>query len=183
MKIVPAPVLVTAVVVFVCTLHLPAAPAVAGELSLRAARPPSAAERRHMERWHRAWTDEAAPVARAFASLARLARRRGNPDLRPRCLELSRALLDLDRERVLPAPDPAADLHLRAGLRELTRAAVTCLTKRPYAARHALGEAEARFRQVDLVLGAYDLEPKPFGPGRAGGRERSRSSGLAPSLQ
>lgn len=167
MKIVP---ILVVMIVIVPTLYLPGSPAVAGELSLRAARPPSASELLRMERWHRAWREEAAPVASSFASLAREARRRGSPDLRPRCLELARTLLALDRERVLPVPAPAADLHLRGGLRALTRATVTCLTKRPYAARHALSEAEVHFRHAELVLGAYGLEPVPFGPGKDSGR-------------
>lgn len=156
------------------TGHPAASASDAGEPSLRAARPPSASELQRMERWHRAWREEAALVAQSFASLDRLARRRGSPDLRPRCLELTRALLDLDRDRVLPAPDPAADLHLRGGLRALTRAAVTCLTKRPFAARHALAEAGDRFRQVELVLRSYGLEPGPFDPGTASGRQPPR---------
>lgn len=151
--------LISTLVLILIAAHWTALGAGAAELELRLARPPSASERDAMERWYRLWRTEAGPVERSFGALARLARKGGSPDLRPRCLELGEALLELDRERVLPAPNPAVDLHLRDGLRALTRAAVTCLTKRPYKARHALAEAETRFRQVARVLRTYDLEP------------------------
>lgn len=132
----------------------------AQELALTPAERPSAPERERVERWHRAWREEVAPLERAMASVVALARRPGRPDLRRPCLALGRALLDLDRERVLPAPDPAADLHLRRGLRALTRAAITCLTDRPYAARHAVSEGAGSFRQMRAILARYDLGPE-----------------------
>lgn len=121
---------------------------------------PSVLEQRRMELWHRTWRREAAPLLGATASLEALARRPGRPDLRPSCLALGRALLDLDRERLLPVPDAAADLHLRRGLSALTRAAVTCLTKRPYAARGAVAEGAGSLRQMRAVLAGYGLGPE-----------------------
>lgn len=129
-------------------------------LVLAPAERPSVLEQRRMELWHRTWRREAAPLLGATATLEDLARRPGRPDLRPSCLALGRALLDLDRERLLPVPDAAADLHLRRGLRALTRAAVTCLTKRPYAARGAVAEGAGSLRQMRAVLAGYGLGPE-----------------------
>ncbi|HSL82900.1 MAG TPA: hypothetical protein VLF66_08995 [Thermoanaerobaculia bacterium] len=127
---------------------------------LAPAEPLSALSRARMARWHAAWRDEAEGLLRATAALADLAGRPGRPDLRPPCLALGGALLELDRERLLPAPDAAVDLHLRRSLRALTRAAVTCLTERPYAARAAVAEGAGGLRQVRAVLARYSLRPE-----------------------
>lgn len=152
-----------ALVGLVAVAALPAAAAAAGVHEpepapvLAPAEPPSALERARMARWHADWRREAEPLLRATSALATLARRPGRPDLRPPCLALGGALLELDRERLLPAPDPAVDLHLRRSLSALTRAAVTCLTKRPYAARAAVAEGAGGLRQVRAVLARYGL--------------------------
>lgn len=169
MRPVPAAALVGLVAVAALPAAAPAgAPEPAPRLILVPAEPPSALERARMARWHAAWRQEAAPLLRATSALAAIAQRPGRPDLRPSCLALAGALLELDRERLLPAPDPAVDLHLRRSLRALTRAAVTCLTKRPYAARAAVAEGAGGLRQVRAVLARYGLEPAPGkgGPGR-----------------
>lgn len=153
----PAP---AVVIIIAAAAQLAALAAGAQELTLVPAQRPSALEQERMERWHREWRQEAAPLERATATLAALARRPGRPDLRPPCLDLGRALLDLDRERLLPAPDPAADLHLRRGLRALARAAITCLTERPYAARQAVAEGARSLRQMRAILAVYGLEPR-----------------------
>lgn len=152
----------TLLLIFVAGFLVSAAPAAAGEPGpvaegppFRAAPPPSALERAQVERWHRAWRVEAAALERAFDAAIRAAEARDDRALRPRCLTLAGAVLDLDRSRILPAPDRAADLHLRRGLRHVARAAVTCLTKRPYAARYALEQAADAFAQAWRVLDRY----------------------------
>lgn len=142
----------------VVTALATAAPLPVEEPLWRAAAGPTPLERQRMAAWHRAWLEEAAPVERSFRALHRAAAGETPVALRPHCLALAEDLLDLDRRRVLPVPDPAADLHLRRGLRELGQAAVTCLGKRPYATRQALAEAASALRHVDRILGPYGLE-------------------------
>jgi len=154
---------------------LAAAPLWSAEPLLRASSPPSALERERVAGWHRTWAEEAAPVVRAFRSLHRAADGETPVALRPHCLALAEDLLDFDRRRVLPAPEPAVDLYLRRGLRELDQAAVACLTKRPYATRRALAEAAGAFREVELLLAPYGLELAPALHRRQdGGRKEAR---------
>lgn len=125
----------------------------------RVAPPPSALERARIEYWYRVWRREGAAVERSFSAALVAAETGGDRALRLRCVALAGALLDLDRPRVLPVPDRAADLHLRRALRHLARAAVTCLTKRPYAARHALEQAAEALAQARRVLRRYGVAP------------------------
>jgi hypothetical protein len=99
---------------------------------------------------------------RAFAATVRTVEAGDDGALRPRCLALAGALLDLDRPRVLPVPDRAADLHVRRALHHLARASVTCLTERPYAARDALRRAADAFGQARRVLRRYRPAAEPL---------------------
>lgn len=130
-----------------------------GASALRPASPPTPLERARVRRWLEVWQEEAAPLETAFSEALRSLEAESHGGLRPRCVELAGALLELDRARVLPAPDRAADLHLRRGLHQLARAAVTCLTERPYAARDALRRAAEAFRQARRVLRRYRQKP------------------------
>lgn len=174
----PVTTLTVSAAAFVVSL-LAASPAVGEEPLLTASRPPSALERARMESWHRTWIEEGAPADRSFRALHRAAAGETPVALRPHCLALAEDLLELDRRRVLPVPDPATDLHFRRGLRELTQAAVACLGKRPYATRQALSEAERAFREADLLLKSFGLELQPAsGAWPAGsGREGSGTGG------
>lgn len=155
---------------------LAASPVAGAEPVLRASAPPSAAERERMASWHRSWEEEAAPVARAFGSLRSAAAGETPISLRPYCLALAEGLLALDRRRVLPAPHPATDFHLRRALRQLDQAAFACLAKRPYATDQALSWAARAFREVDRSLAAYGIElaPRLHGSPRHGGRKEAR---------
>lgn len=133
---------------------------------LRPAAPPSELERVRMERWRRSWRQEAAALDRAFRAALRTAAEGSDRDLRARCTPLAGALLELDRKRVLPVPERAADLYLRRGLRALTHAAVACLTARPYAARGKLREAREAFRSAERVLRRYGSVPVGPAPAR-----------------
>lgn len=136
--------------------------------AVRRAPPPSPLERARVMRWHDAWREEAAGLERTFAAAVRAEEAGDDDGLRPHCVALAGALLELDRPRVLPVPDRAADFHVRRALRHLTRAAVTCLTERPYAARHALEQARDAFGQARRVLRRYRLpadEPREPVPG------------------
>lgn len=128
---------------------------------LRPAAPPSALERARMERWRRAWREESEGLERAFDTAHRAA---GAPESgrRAHCAPLAEAMLAIDRERILPVPDPAADLHLRRGLRAATLAAVDCLEGRPYAARGKLRRAAAALSWVERRLRRY--RPRPPRP-------------------
>lgn len=121
----------------------------------RAAPAPSPLERARIARWHRAWREEAATLERSFDAVLRAVARGDDRALPPRCVALAGAVLDLDRPRVLPVPDRAADLHLRRALRHVARGALTCLTRRPYAARHAFEQAADAFAQARRVLDRY----------------------------
>ena len=155
---------------------LAATPAPAAEPILRASAPPSAAERESMASWQRSWEEEAAPVVRAFRALRSAAAGETPISLRPYCLALAEGLLDLDRRRVLPAPHPATDFHLRRALRQVDQAAFACLTKRPYATHQALAWAARAFREVDRSLVAYGIElaPRLQEPSGQGGRKEAR---------
>lgn len=138
---------------------LPPAPALdeAPPAPLLRRSPPSPLEQARMERWYDLWRSEAGAVERSFRDAAEAAKPGSGIPLRPRCLALAGALLDVDRERVLPVPDRAADLHLRRALRHLTRAAVACLTERPYETVGALHRAGSAFRHAGTVLRRYGL--------------------------
>jgi hypothetical protein len=123
--------------------------------AVRSAPPPTPLERARVLRWHDTWREEAGALDRAFAAAVRSVEAGEDGALRARCVELAGALLDLERPRVLPVPDRAADLHVRRALRHLARAAVTCLTERPYAARHALEQAGDAFGQAHRILRRY----------------------------
>lgn len=136
----------------------------AGEPSpvFRPARPPSKVALHRMERWHEVWRSRAGTLERAVEALA------GNGREAPRmpeekCTELAAALLDLDRRAVLPVPESAVSLHLERGLRLLTRTAITCITRRRYAARRALLEARRSFAQAERLLRRYELGPANLG--------------------
>lgn len=125
-----------------------------GAVVLRSAAPPTALERARFERWHRAWREETAAFRPAFAAAVRAAAG-SDRQLRPHCAPLAASILGVDRGRVLPAPEPAADLHLRRALRAVTLAAVSCLRGRPYAARGRLRAAGEEFRRVERLLRRY----------------------------
>ncbi len=134
---------------------------------LRPSAPPSALERARFDRWHRAWREETADFRRAFAATVRAAAG-SDRQLQPYCAPFAEAVLGIDRGRVLPVPDPAADLHLRRALRAATLAAVSCLRGRPYAARGRLRAAGADFGRVEHLLRRY-RRPGPAGErGEAG---------------
>jgi hypothetical protein len=125
---------------------------------IRPAAPPSALERARMERWRRAWREESRGLDRAIALALRAAevvpaRRRAH------CEPLAEVMLGIDRDRVLPVPDPVADLHLRRALEQATRAAVDCLDRRPYAARGRLRRASADLAAVERRLERYRARP------------------------
>jgi hypothetical protein len=125
--------------------------------AMRPAPPPSPLDRARVMRWRDAWREEAAGLERTFSAAVQASEARDDDGLRPRCVALAGALLELERPRVLPVPDRAADLHVRRALRHLTRAAVACLSERPYAARHALEQARDAFGQARRVLRRYRL--------------------------
>lgn len=124
-------------------------------LRLRTAPPPTELERARVERWDRRWREEAGDLERGVATASRAVEAGDYDRLEAGCSPLARALLELERPRVLPVPDRAADLHVRRALRHLSRAALTCLTRRPYAARHALGQAAEAFAEARRVLLRY----------------------------
>lgn len=151
-----------------CLVLALAAPAAGAEeapdaVVLRPAAPPSAVERARMERWRRVWREESDGLDRAFATAHRAA---DVPESgrRAYCAPLAEAMLAIDRERVLPVPDPAADLHLRRGLRTATLAAVDCLAGRPYAARGKLRRAAGELSAMERRLRRY--RPRPRRPPR-----------------
>lgn len=123
--------------------------------ALRAAPPPTELERARVERWDRRWRDEAGDLERSFAAASRAVEAGDYRRLESGCAPLARALIELDRPQILPVPDRAADLHVRRALRHLARAALTCLTRRPYAARHALEQAADAFAEARRVLRRY----------------------------
>lgn len=125
-----------------------------GAVVLRPAAPPTALERARFDRWYRAWREETAAFRPAFAAAVRAAAG-SDRQLRPHCAPLAASILGVDRGRVLPAPEPAADLHLRRALRAVTLAAVSCLRGRPYAARGRLRAAGNEFRRVERLLRRY----------------------------
>lgn len=140
----------------------------AGEetLVLRPARRPSKVRLHLMERWIETWRSRGGPLERAVDALD--PEGRGAPRMERRvCLDLAGALLELDRGTVLPAPDAAVSFHVERGLRRLTRTAITCITRRPYAARRALEEARGSFTQAARLLERYEV-----GPGNLGGLAR-----------
>lgn len=130
-----------------------------GSPTFRRTAPPSDLERARVEHWEEVWRAEAGALEESFEAALRAAETSDDRGLRPRCVALAGAVLELERPRVLPVPDRAADLHLRRALRHLTRAAVTCLTKRPYAARRALEQAAEAFAQARRVLRRYRRAP------------------------
>lgn len=130
--------------------------------SVRPSDRPSKLELHFVQRWLEDWRRSAGPVERAVAALGPDGR--GAPQLdKPACMDLAAALLELDRRAVLPAPDAAVSLHLERGLRRLTRTAVTCLTRRRYAARRALEEARDAFGEAERLLRRYELEAGTLG--------------------
>ena len=156
------PLRIVSALLLAATALLPTAPAPAEEpreaVVIRPAAPPSALERARMERWRRAWREESRGLDRAFATALRAADVPA-PRLRAHCAPLAEAMLGMDRKRVLPVPDPVADLHLRRALHQATRAAVDCLGKRPYAARGRLRRAAADLEAVEHRLERY--RPRP----------------------
>ena len=157
----------TALVLLISLLFAPLAPAAdagaeadpgrkrPGEaVVLRPAAPPSALEQARFDRWYRAWRQETTDFRRAFAATVRAAAG-SDRQLQPYCAPFAEAVLGIDRRRVLPVPDPAADLHLRRALRAATLAAVSCLRGRPYAARGRLRAAGADFDRVERLLRRY----------------------------
>lgn len=145
------------------------APAADGEATviLRPAAPPSAIEQARFERWYRAWREETATFRPTFAAAVRAAAG-SDRELRPHCEPLAASVLGVDRDRVLPAPEPAADLHLRRALRAVTLAAVSCLRGRPYAARGRLRTAGDEFRRVERLLRRYRRPGAPRDEREAG---------------
>ena len=81
------------------------------------------------------------------------------PELVPYCRRLARELLDLDRESLFPAPDLAADLHLKHGLDLFAEAAVACVHQRWAATDYYLAEADHAMHYLDLVLRRYQQAP------------------------
>lgn len=147
-------------------------------VALRPAAPPSALERARFDRWYRAWREETTEFRRAFAATVRAAAG-SDRQLQPYCAPFAEAVLGIDRGRVLPMPDPAADLHLRRALRAATLAAVSCLRGRPYAARGRLRAAGAAFDRVERLLRRY-RRAGPAGERSAAGAALAPSSGRKP---
>ena len=81
------------------------------------------------------------------------------PELVPYCRRLARELLALDRESLFPAPNLAADLHLKHGLDLFAAAAVACVHQRWAATDYYLAEADQAMHYLDLVLHRYRAEP------------------------
>ncbi|MFP3938733.1 MAG: hypothetical protein ACLF0P_00355 [Thermoanaerobaculia bacterium] len=124
--------------------------------ALRLSDRPSKLELHFVQRWLEDWRRSAGPVELAVADLRPDGR--GAPHLeKAACMDLAAALLELDRRAVLPAPDAAVSFHLERGLRRLARTAVTCLTRRRYAARRALEEARGAFGEAERLLRRYEL--------------------------
>lgn len=122
------------------------------------AREPADSQRR-METWNRRWHRQVEPVHRAAEELkAALAQRSWRP-VRGECRQLGRALEELERDDVLPAPNYAVHRHLVRYLHHLTRATVACLGGRPAAVAPELRKAlQARYH-ASLALRRWDLSP------------------------
>ena len=118
---------------------------------IRPAAPPGALQVARVDRWRRAWRDEARGFERAFAGALRAAAG-SDRELAAHCAPLAESILAIDRSRVLPVPHPAADLLVRRGLRAATMAAVSCLRGRPYAARGRLRAARADLLRARRLL-------------------------------
>ena len=119
-----------------------------------------------MARWHRRWTEATAPLAGlldAIDSPDGDGAGRADPVApvadRAWCRGLARELLALDRERALPVPVYAADLHVRRALDRLMAGAVACLEGRYHASAHHVGRALERFGEAAFVLRPYGVEP------------------------
>lgn len=139
-------------------------PSEPSEIVLRPAARPSRIDLARYERWKRVWEDEAGSFDRAFEAALRAAAGTDR-DLVAHCSPLAAAILAVDRRRVLPAPDRAADLCLRRALHAAALAAVACLGDRPYAARGKLREARDELactaRRLRRFRRAVEPAPEP----------------------
>lgn len=120
-------------------------------------------DRASMEEWHRRYVRLAAPVKKALGEV--LAARRGHLPHRalPHCRRLLRELQRFRRqareERLLPLADAAADLHLKRLYLRLEDAGRACTEERWGATEEHLRQAGLAFRQAELVLARWGLEP------------------------
>lgn len=130
-----------------------------GEIVIRPAAKPAPERQRAMERWHRTYREQMEPVDRALAGLEEATLRTRPPAWLPHCRRLGRALADLDREKVFPAPEYSVHSHLETTLGYLQRTAVACLEKRWTAVPHQMRKAAGARSQAALSLRRFGLEP------------------------
>lgn len=127
-------------------------------IELRRADRPSDEELRRVERWHERWRRQVVPIDRLLGGLGRTGQ---EPPVGRRswCRALAEALLELDRESVLPVPSYAAGRSLRRGLDLLGQGAVACLEGRVYAASDLVDRAQRAFGDAAVVLRPYGVAP------------------------
>jgi hypothetical protein len=113
---------------------------------------PEAAE---MAAWRGELRRQLAPLAAPLARLLAVRKVARPPAVVPRCRELAAALATVDRERLFPAPDLAADLHLKHALALLGAATAACADGRFAATDYYLDAAGRALSELDLALRRY----------------------------
>ena len=113
---------------------------------------PQAAE---MTAWTETFHRETTPFQAALARLLAAREVERPPELVPYCRRLAGALVAIDREGLFPAPDLAADVHLKHSLDLFAVAAVACVHQRFAATDYYLTEADQAMRHLDLALRRY----------------------------
>lgn len=111
---------------------------------------------RRVRVWLHRWRREIAPVHRASATVARVLKEEHPSMLPSACRLLGRAVLDLDHERLWPAPDYALHRHLRRHVDHLTRAATACLAGRRTSVGAELRRAHQARAQARLAVQRWD---------------------------
>jgi hypothetical protein len=117
-----------------------------------------------MRAWHRRYAEASAPVKAALGELLAARRRHQRPaKWRAHCERLAAAMeafwKEAPRRRVLPVADAAADVHLKRLYLRLDDVAQTCVDGRWAETEDHLRRAGLAFRQAELALGRWEVEP------------------------
>jgi hypothetical protein len=117
-----------------------------------------------MRAWHLRYVQAAEPVKTALTDLLAARRRHPRPaKWKAHCERLSAAIeafwKEAARRRVLPVADAAADVHLKRLYLRLDDVAQTCVDGRWAETDDHLRRAGLAFRQAELALGRWEVEP------------------------
>jgi len=116
---------------------------------------PAALRRRRLERWLPTYRREMPPLLDAVGRLRRSIGSSTPQIFATACRNLGRALAQLDRDALLPAPEFALHRHLTTALHHLARTATACLARRPAFvtefehAQRELAHTSAALRRVE----------------------------------